>query len=403
METRAALFGRGLAQSKSWRVSFVVSDFGQEFATWHEGIEFHVYRFTFRRYGRNIFPRFRKRRWFPTLNLDRHDLDLLWQIPLVAGWMAFPALAFPRFWQALGADVVCCFGNNRRTSEIIADCRRAEIKTILCLASDEDLSNNYRPGDRRKNSYGMPNWMGHYALHHADAIVVQTETQQKLLRERFDREATLIRNPVHVSADDPNYWMPHDERRHVLWIGHADEFSKRPSLFLELARRLPEIPFVQVISPTDPATLRAIEAARPDNLEILVNLPHYQVLEELRLARVLVNTSVFEGFPNVFLQAAQCGVPIASLQIDPDGFLARDGCGICSEGSIEHLADSVRLLWQDADIAGRFACNANRHVLANHRAEARIDEFAACVQRAISTPRNTSAPTRTKFWKRFPE
>ena len=403
MERRAAMLARGLSRRGDFKLGFVVSDFGQAFTTWHEGIDFHIYQSKLRRYGRNVFPRFRKRRWFPTLNLDRHDLDLLWQIPLIAGWMAFPGLAFPRFWQALGADAVCCFGNNRRSSEIVADCRRAGITTILSLASDEDLSDDYRPDDRRKNPYGMPNWMGYYALIHADAIIVQTETQRQLLRERFDRKGTIIRNPVHVSVDDPDYWLPYDKRRYVLWIGHADEFSKRPSAFVELAKRLPDIPFVQVISPTDLATLHTVKLARPDNLEILVGLPHYQILEKLRFARVLVNTSTFEGFPNVFLQAAQFGVTIVSLQIDPDGFLARDGCGICSEGSIEHLADAVRLLWRDADISGRFARNAHRHALANHRIEARVDEFAACIRRAMSATMNIPAPIRAQFWRRFTE
>ena len=56
METRAALFGRGLAASGRWQLNFVVSDFGQPFLTHHEGIDFHIYQPAYRRAGRNVFP-----------------------------------------------------------------------------------------------------------------------------------------------------------------------------------------------------------------------------------------------------------------------------------------------------------------------------------------------------------
>ena len=56
METRAALFGRGLSKTGRWHVNFVVSDFGQPFLTHHDGIDFHIYQPTYRRAGRNVFP-----------------------------------------------------------------------------------------------------------------------------------------------------------------------------------------------------------------------------------------------------------------------------------------------------------------------------------------------------------
>ena len=402
MEIRAALFGRGLMQSGRWRTVFVVSDFGQAFTTRHEGIEFYIYQLTFRRYGRNIFPRFRKRKLFSRLNIDRQALELLWQIPLVVGWMTFPALAFPRFWRALGADIVCCFGSNSRTAEVIADCRRAGIKTILYLASDEDLSKDFRPGDDRKNPYGMPNWMGHYALINASAILVQTERQQQLLLERFGRHGEIIRNPVDVSPSDPESWPDRSTRNTILWIGRAEPYNKRPLHFLELARRCPELPFVMIANKTDADVFNTLLRERPDNLTIIERVPHSEIWDYYRHARVFVSTSVYEGFPNTFLQCAVAGVPIASLQVDPDGFLARHGCGICSDGNMAHLADSVRLFWKDAEIAERFAFNAHRHVLANHNAEGRIDEFAACIRRTMAAHWNNRSLTKALFWKRYP-
>lgn len=399
METRAALLGRGLAGRGNWRVCFVVSDFGQDFHTRHEDIDFLIYQPTYRKAGRNVFPRLRKRRWLPVLNLDRRDLDLLWQMPLIAAWLALPALFFPRFWRELKPDVVCCFGNSERTAEVIADCRRAGIRTVLCVASDKDLSADYRPGNRERNHYGMPKWKGYYSLAHADRILVQTEAQREALRRHFGRDAALIRNPVHVSADDPQRWLPRPAREFVLWIGRADDFNKRPMLFLELARDCPGLRFVMIASRSDEAVFRALERACPPNLRILEHIPAHDIWDYFRHARAFVNTSKFEGFPNTFLQAAAMGVPIVSLEVDPDGLLARHGCGICAAGDAHTMREAVMKICADDARAGALALAAHRYALERHEAGARIAEFDACLA-SLRDNRAARIPWWRK-WRRF--
>jgi hypothetical protein len=394
METRAALFARGLAASERWHVDFVVSDFGQDFVTRHEGIDFRIYQPVLRRAGRNVFPRLRKRRWFPVINLDRYDLDLLWQMPMIAAWLALPALFFPRFWRELKPDVVCCFGNNERTAEVIADCRHAGIRTMLCIASDKDLDPDYRPGNRERNHYGMPKWKGHYALTRAGRIIVQTESQREALRRHFGREGVLIRNPVHASLEDPRHWPPRGQREFVLWIGRADDFNKRPMLFLEMARDCPDLQFVMIASRTDEASFLALEQARPANLRLLEHVPSQDIWDWLRRARVLVNTSRFEGFPNTFLQSAVMGVPVVSLEADPDGMLAGHGCGICAGGDIRAMHEAVVRLCGDDAQADMLALVAHRYALTRHEADGRLAEFEACLRDTADMP----APSRLPWW-----
>lgn len=394
METRAALFGRGLAATNRWYVSFVVSDFGQPFLTRHEDIDFRVYQPVYRRAGRNVFPRLRKRRWFPALNLDQSDLKLLWQIPLIATWLMFPALFFPGFWRALKPDVVCCFGNNAITAEVIADCHHLGIRTILCIASDKDLSSDYRPGNRQPNHYGMPKWKGHYALTHADRIVVQTESQREALKRHFGRDAMLIRNPVHASPDDPQRWLPRRQREFVLWVGRADDFNKRPMLFLELARDCPDLEFVLIASRTDEAAFLALEQARPANMRLLDHVPPHEIWNHLRRARVFVNTSKFEGFPNTFLQSAVMGVPIVSLEVDPDGMLSRHGCGICATVDTRKMHEAVVKLCADSVRADALAAACHRYVLERHEAGGRIVELETCIADLATGPE----PERPHWW-----
>jgi glycosyltransferase involved in cell wall biosynthesis len=105
----------------------------------------------------------------------------------------------------------------------------------------------------------------------------------------------------------------------VLWVGTL-RAGKRPELFLELAARLPHRRFVMVGGP-DPKEAALFErmrreAARYANLEFTGFLPLAQVETRFDGARVLVNTSRYEGMPNTFLQAWSRGVPtVATVDV----------------------------------------------------------------------------------------
>lgn len=402
METRAALFGRGLAATGRWQVHFVVSDFGQPFLARREGIDFHVCQPAYRRAGRNVFPRLRRRDGAPLLRFDRSDLALLWQVPLIAAWLALPGLFFPRFWRRLRPGAVCCFGNNALTAEVIADCRRAGIRTMLCIASDKDLSPDYRPGNCEANHYGMPKWKGHYSLSRADRIVVQTEAQREALRRHFGRDAVLIRNPVAISASNPQHWLPRAQREYVIWIGRTDDFNKRPMRFLELARACPGQQFVMIIGRTDEAAFQALERARSANLRIAADVPAQDIPDWLSRARAFVNTSLFEGFPNTFLQSAAAGVPIVTLGVDPDGMLSSHGCGLVAADDPQALRDAVLRLCRDDALAEGLAAASHRYALERHEACGRIAEFEACLRDLAATAAATAnAPPWWAAWRRF--
>lgn len=366
------------------------------------GIEFRIYRPIVHPIERNVAPRFAKHKWRPVIHLNRSDLHFLWQLPAFLAIRMAPRYLINRFWRRISPDVVCCFGNNSLTAEVIADCYRSKIRTVLCVASDDDLSGAYTPRDNRLNDYGTPRWKAWYAIEHADRIFVQTERQRALLRENFGREGQLVRNPVDVSATTREDWPARSTREFVLWIGRSDTFHKRPLLMLDLARACPEIQFVMIVNKTNPGVYEKLQRERPENVAIVERVPHHEIWDFYRRARVFVSTSVYEGFPNTFLQAAVSGVPVASLSVDPEGMLAGHDCGMYAADDPQELARSVRALWSDDALAEAYAGRFFDFVLHNHGLDEQAARFEALLNDVADSPRAPIATSaRANPFRRF--
>jgi glycosyltransferase involved in cell wall biosynthesis len=129
----------------------------------------------------------------------------------------------------------------------------------------------------------------------------------------------------------------------ILWVGRIHP-TKRPEMFLELARRLPRRRFVMVGGAGQGVgdyyeKIRA-EAATLPNVEATGFLPLARVEPWFDRARVFVNTSVFEGMPNTFLQAWSRDVPTVGT-VDVGAAVHH------VVGDVESLATQVERLAQE--------------------------------------------------------
>ena len=177
------------------------------------------------------------------------------------------------------------------------------------------------------------------------------------LRERvrglYGVESEFLPSPVRVEAHAPRK----SDRPLVLFVGRWDR-RKRVERFFDLARRFPEVRFVAVGRSHDASyDGRLREKGRAiSNLEMpgFLSLFDTRELESYyEAAWVLVNTSVREGLPYTFLEAAAHGCAVLS-GLDPDGFASRFGV-VAGEDS---LAEGLRSLlkadcWRQKGALGR--------------------------------------------------
>jgi glycosyltransferase involved in cell wall biosynthesis len=182
--------------------------------------------------------------------------------------------------------------------------------------------------------------------------------------------ARIVRNPISLKTVEAHA----REGRFALWIGKSD-VVKRPDLLCNLASAAPDIPFIMLMNRSDPAVFERIVRSLPSNVSLVERLGLEEVEHLFLNAKVLINTSEFEGFPNAFLQAGKYSVPVLSLRVDPDGYLESFGCGLSAGGSEEELKAGLVRLGNNPALCARLGISHRAYVERHHRLKDRVAEL----------------------------
>jgi glycosyltransferase involved in cell wall biosynthesis len=233
------------------------------------------------------------------------------------------------------ADVYCQHCAGMITGLAAMFCRQAGKVFVYCAGSDVDFSPSRVAvhGVRDRLLFG-------YGLRASDGLVVQNERQRVAAGERFTKPLRIIPTGIRPTDDAED-----SQRDALVWIG-AMWRVKRPELFLELARRMPDKRFLMVGSAGELEGRVRAEAKHIPNLELLGRMSRDEVGKVLRRSALLVNTSSVEGFPNAYLEAWNHGVPVVAFN-DVDGIIREAGVGAVCD-SIEAMAAAARDLTADA-------------------------------------------------------
>jgi glycosyltransferase involved in cell wall biosynthesis len=198
-------------------------------------------------------------------------------------------------------------------------CRLHGRRLVFRVASDSDCDPS-----RLLVPYARDKWLYEYGLRRSDAIVVQSALQQELLRRHYGLEASLAQMLVEQPAGEAP-----ERDIDVLWVANLRQV-KRPDRLLVVARALPQYRFHMAGGPFPGERALydriAAEAASIPNLSFHGAVPYRDVSRLFDRARLFVNTSELEGFPNTFVQSWVRGIPVAAT-FDPDGVLAAQGLG----------------------------------------------------------------------------
>lgn len=201
-----------------------------------------------------------------------------------------------------------------------------------------------------------------------DYTVFQSKYQLVEGKKGLDLKGAVIKNIAHGEIEA----VSRDKDIEVLWVGSCIK-RKQPEVFVKLAQKLPELNFKMVLSKTDNNPLADSllkEIGEMSNIENLGQIKHEKIGEIYSRTKLLVSTSESdgEGFPNTFLQAWQFGVPVVSLNVNPDNIITENEIGIVS-GSIDKMINDVNLLLSDDLKREKLGSNTVKYMKSNHSEE----------------------------------
>ncbi len=274
-------------------------------------------------------------------------------------------------WRALAradADIYYQRGCGILTGIVAAFCRVHRRRFVFAGAHDQDFDWKLPKVKKIQDKF-----IFRWGIRNADAVVVQNAQQ-------LDMAGASGFNPILIGSC---YLKPANaslsRQGYVLWVARFCSW-KRPEIFIELARRLPQFNFRMVGGAGSEAgeagffeTIKQ-QAVNVHNLEFVGFVPHADVEREFDGARIFVNTSEAEGFPNTFLQTWARSIPTVSFV---QSALDKDGKSIGrAVQNVDALAQAVSELMEDDGVWHQEGERCRQYFEAHHSVQQSFEAYA---------------------------
>jgi len=210
---------------------------------------------------------------------------------------------------------------------------------------------------------------------------------------RTHMQPWLPGKPIHMiyngSPTAPTEDLHKSATGQVIWVNNFKN-GKRPHLFVEMARQLPQFRFVMIGSIAEEGRygrwLKEMIKNAPSNLHYLGPLPVHETNKHISQSDLLVYTSKagVEGFGNSFLQAWFRGVPTASLSFGLDGILERERVGFFAR-TFEELVTGVKRVMEDETERQVMGERALAYALNNYQVSTMVDKHELLFKRVAKS------------------
>lgn len=222
------------------------------------------------------------------------------------------------------------------------------------------------------SSKDLKQFINQLGLRQADLILVQCKEHKNLLENWLNTTSKVFRNSFNIKEKE------YTSGEYILWIGRRVEW-KRPDLFLDLAEYLENEKFIMISPKTGNSEKfhSKIEerASKIKNLKLIERVPRDRIQEFYDNAKIFINTSEAEGFPNTFIESGISYTPILSYKINPDNFLESENCGYDANGNYKLLKKYLTRLLNDKILIEHKGKNCRKYVEAYHDIDQNIEHL----------------------------
>lgn len=268
----------------------------------------------------------------------------------------------------INADIYYCRIRDSRHIIMYLAARKVKAKFILALASDLDIlgiRDRWRHfySSNIKDLWGVFNGITSeldypFLLRNADLVMVQHEGQKAILH-RQGIDSVVFHNFIKTDYINTLESNPDSD---FVYVGSLDK-RKGFAEFFELVKRTPLFSYKVIGRIRDKTGNILYEKLKScSNVKLLGQLSHKSALREIFNSRALVSTSPMEGFPNVFIEAWACGIPVFSLHVDPGNAIEKEGLGFAANGNMDKLIEKMSKLEDNES----FAVKSKKYIKINH-------------------------------------
>ena len=255
-------------------------------------------------------------------------------------------------------------------------CKIFRKKFIYSIASIADVT-----GEREIGFLGK---FYRYGINNANIIIAQNKDQilelEKTKKKSF-KNISIIKNSYEIAENRI------ENKKHILWVSRAIGL-KRPELFLKLAKEFPVEKFIMICNKTDYKIQnvrywKAIynKSLEISNLEFLEFVSFYKIDNYFKEARVIINTSTFEGFPNTFIQAFQNKTPVLSLKVNPENIFTDYQIGFCCNDDFDLMVKNLKKLLEDQELFMYYSENCYNYAKKYHNIRENIKFWVEIINR----------------------
>jgi len=226
--------------------------------------------------------------------------------------------------------------------------RQLKKKFILAIAHDIDvLSIRRKLKYKYSNNFNvfsfitlqLPNdLVFHYLIKRADYITIQ-HSGQKIDCYPLKGKVVLFPNII----DDSDFpVIENPSKDYYIHVGTLTIIKGINNLY-ELVNMLDKNNPIVIVGNAGDSKSKKILSKIAENKNVIFkgSLSHSETIKWIANSKGLINTSNYEGFPNIFLEAWATGVPVISLNVNPGDVFNRYELGACCNGDMNKMKNHI--------------------------------------------------------------
>lgn len=271
------------------------------------------------------------------------------------------AIRYFFLFRRINADVYITSSANMTVGLVTFFCKLFSKKHIHRTAHVVDVNGDYEKGQK---IFGA---IYRYGIKWADLIITQNIEHQALLIKNYEKQSILFRNVYEMGKSKDSSVI----KNRILWASRCEKW-KNPEIFLKLVKRFPKYKFeMGLMEANDKEYFQEIikDAKKLKNLTLYTPIPHNNIEKVFSSAKLFVNTSEYEGFPNTFIEAGISRTPIVSYRVNPDDLFHKYNCGFFADGDINLFFNKIKLLMENMNVWRDCSIGVNEYVKENHNIE----------------------------------